>query len=492
MGKTIKSRLVLMEVFILVFIVGIFSLFYFFFADSYYIYKKSELMEKAFEQIHSLKFPDYFENMDLNENFFIKYEEENFKFLIADEEFQALYYTQSDINPNRDKRRAFEWMKERKNSFEPEGKVKTEIRDGRGEVKKLSLSGIIESKGRNYYIYISEMTYIAEKSVTYAKNLTIIAMVFAVLTGSLIFYFAADKITKPIIEIDKVANAVAAKDFTVKVEGNMRYAELERLAESVNSMASQIQEYIQELEKYNRSLVKENEYKTELELMRKQFVNNVSHELKTPLAIISGQVEMLSYVTEENKKEYYYNSIIEEVNEMSEMLNSMLTIFSMEHGMEEMELAPLNLSRVICKLIERYEIMFQQKGIKCERIVEENCFVMANEKYITQAITNFVMNAYKHTQKGRRIKIGVHSNNKNVYVFVYNDGETIPEEEKDKIWNSFYRGTEEKKKGIQYSGTGLGLYIVKNIIKFHYGECGIHNKENGVEFYFILEQLVDK
>lgn len=487
-----------MEIVLLVTIVGIFSIFYFLFANQYYIFKKSQLMETAFKELHTLPFPDYFESIsekeDEEENeeevdFFTSYEEENFKFLITDEQYQPLYYTDSPRQENvgiKVQRR----IKDRKSEFEKEGLADVELRDRKGEVRKISLSGVIYQKGKKYYIYISELTYIAEKNVAYAKNLLLFSIIAAVTIGSIFFYFMAEKITNPIIEIDQVANALAAKDFTVKVRENMPYLELERLAKSINSMSAQIQEYIEKLENYNRDLVKENEFKTEMEIMRKQFVNNVSHELKTPLAVISSQVEMLSYIRDEKEKKYYFNSIIEEVNEMSEMISSMLTIFSVEHGLEKMDLTSVNLSNIVKRLIERYDIMFHQKGVICETYLEENSFVLANEKYISQVVTNYLMNAYKHTKCGKCIKISITSHDNIVEAAVYNDGENIKEEEMQKIWNSFYQGTGKDIEVGQFRGTGLGLYIVKNIIKFHDGECGIRNKEQGVEFYFTLKELL--
>lgn len=483
---------------ILLAIVGVFSLFYFLFANQYYVYKKSQLMEKAFEGIHSLSFPDYFESIPIKENdeeneqitnYFTAYEEENFKFIIADSEFQPLYYTDP---PRKEKveSKVYRLIEKRASQFKEEGESEVEIRDREGEIRKISLSGAVNQNGKKYYVYISEMTYIAEKNVSYAKSLLLMSLAVAVIIGSIIFYFLAKKITEPIVEIDKVANAVAAKDFKIKARENMPYLELERLAKSINVMSSQIQEYIEKLENYNKALVKENEFKTEMEAMRKQFVNNVSHELKTPLTVISSQVEMLSYIKEDSEKEYYYNSIIEEVNEMSEMISSMLTIFSMEHGLEKMELTSVNLSKIVSKMMERYEIMLHQKGINCEKQIEEDMFVLANEKYIGQVITNYIMNAYKHTKQDKCIKISVTSNDNMVEVCVYNDGENIRQEEMDKIWNSFYQGTGKSKEEGQFRGTGLGLYIVKNIIKFHNGQCGIRNKDHGVEFYFILFKTV--
>lgn len=487
-----------MEIIIILAIVGVFSVFYFLFANQYYVYKKSQLMEKAFVGIHSLSFPDYFKTIPIKENdeenekitnYFTAYEEENFKFIIADSDFRPLYYTDP---PRQEKveNRVHRWIEKRESKFKPEGGAEVEIRDRKGEIRKISLSGAVYQNGKKYYVYISEMTYIAEKNVSYAKNLLLMSLVVAVITGSVIFYFLAKKITEPIIEIDKVANAVAAKDFKIKARENMPYLELERLAKSINLMSSQIQDYIEKLEEYNRDLVKENEFKTEMEAMRKQFVNNVSHELKTPLAVISSQVEMLSYIKEESEKEYYYHSIIEEANEMSEMISSMLTIFSMEHGLEKMELSSINLSKVVYKMMERYEIILHQKEIKCEKSIEDNIFVLANERYIGQVITNYLINAYKHTKQDKCIKISVTSNDNMVEVCVYNDGENIREEEMDKIWNSFYQGTGKNTEESQFRGTGLGLYIVKNIIKFHNGQCGIRNKENGVEFYFTLIKTI--
>lgn len=492
--KTIKSKLIITELLLLIGVIGGACIFYLLFADTYYINKKEKLMERAYKEIKKLDFPMDIEKYnskdnseeDNNEiNFFTFYEEENIKFIITDDQFRSLYMTDKlsdlDVTEKRINRR----IKDKQSDFQYNAKAHKENN------KRISLFGLIEQDGKNYYVYIYERTYVIEKSFTYANKLLFVTLIISIFLGSVLINISAGKISKPIEDMDLVAQNIASKNFTLKVSEKINYTELNRLARSINSMSNQLQDYILKLEKYNLNLLKENRYKSEMEKMRKQFVNNVSHELKTPLAVISSQVEMLYYLNDERKKEEYYNSLLDEVNHMNKLIESMLAIFSAEHGIESMELSTLNLSDLVNSLLETYHVLLEQKNIKYRTDIEKTCFVMGNKKYLEQAVSNYIMNAYKHTKSGNQIHIKVETDiEKNkVFVSVYNEGEKINEREKKKIWNSFYQGDNSNIEKTLIGGTGLGLYIVQTIIKLHHGDYGVENEKDGVLFWFSLDLL---
>lgn len=491
MLKTIKSRLVITEIILLVCVIGGSSFLYFLFADEYYIHKKMQLIDKAYQEFNTIDFYTYFENIEKEEQessseelntWLTAYEKENVNFIIADEYYNKVYITNFTENRPRFITRIDRNIKQRINSFSVNAATVYDKDNG-----TISLSGIIKNYDKKYFVYIYELTYMAEKNISYINRLLIITLIVAVIIGSILIYISADKISKPIKEIDNTTKNIADKDFSHKVREDFSYIELSGLAKSINTMSNQIQEYILELEKYNLALQEENRYKSELEHIRKMFVNNVSHELKTPLTIISSQVEMLSYLKEEKEKEKYYSSIIEEVNQMSDMISSMLTIFSVEQGLEEMDMELIDLSEIVNRLIIKYDALFQNGKIKYQVSVEQNCIVEANRQYIEMVINNYIINAYKHTEHEKQIIITLSSQKESVLFSVYNDGQTITEEEQDKIWHSFYQGKYDDAEQT-YEGTGLGLYIVKNIINLHHGTCGVFNKENGVTFWFSLQK----
>ncbi len=223
----------------------------------------------------------------------------------------------------------------------------------------------------------------------------------------------------------------------------------------------------------------------ELLQMHKEFVANVSHELKTPLSVISAQVEMLQSMGEEIDRDYYFSSIREEIDKMSGMVGNLLDITSIEHRIQEMEMGTVNLSDTVEYLILKYDALFQQNKLRLHKEVAENCIVRANHMYLEQAINNYIMNAFQHTGQGCEIGIRLVREKKYAALFVYNEGERIASENLEHIWQGFYMGSKDssRQKTGKLTNAGLGLYLVKMIVGQHQGSCGVENRENGVEFW---------
>lgn len=219
--------------------------------------------------------------------------------------------------------------------------------------------------------------------------------------------------------------------------------------------------------------------------VQKEFVANVSHELKTPLAVISGQVEMLQKMGDGIDRDYYFSSIREEIDKMSDMVSDLLNITNIEHHMAEMELEDVNLSDMMEYMILKYDALFRQNKLRLQTELAENCVVRANHMYLEQAINNYIMNAFQHTAQGREIRIRLVREQSGAVLYVYNDGELIGPENMERIWQDFYMGPKDSsgRKNQRMANAGLGLYLVKKIVEQHRGSCGVENKEKGVEFW---------
>lgn len=219
----------------------------------------------------------------------------------------------------------------------------------------------------------------------------------------------------------------------------------------------------------------------------KEFVANISHELKTPLAVISGQVEMLQYMGDEIDREYYFSSIREEIDKMTDLVGNLLDITVLDHHMEEMEMSEVNLSDMMEYMILKYDALFKKNKIKLKSALERNCVVCANRMYLEQAVNNYMMNAFQHTAQGKGMRIELIRKENMARIEIYNEGPQIPEEDLDHIWQSFYKsGRENHKKNLKLSNAGLGLYMVKKIVEQHGGRCGAQNQEKGVMFWMEL------
>ncbi len=230
----------------------------------------------------------------------------------------------------------------------------------------------------------------------------------------------------------------------------------------------------------------EEQQQTNLDRAEKEFVANVSHELKTPLAVISGQVEMLQNMGNEIDRDYYFASIREEIDKMSEMVGNLLDITIMEHRMEKMEMSRVNLSDMMDYLILKYDALFRKNGVKIQTEVAPGCVVVANHMYLEQAINNYIMNAFQHTAQGKRISIRLTVESQTACIAVYNEGSQITAAEKKNIWQSFYMNSKTGRRKQKIGNAGLGLYTVRKIVEQHHGECGAENKADGVEFWIRL------
>lgn len=227
---------------------------------------------------------------------------------------------------------------------------------------------------------------------------------------------------------------------------------------------------------------------------QREFVANISHELKTPLAVVSSQVEMLEIAGDKIDRSYYYSSIHEELEKMSNMVGELLDFSMLDNQMSAMEMSRVNVTEMVEYLLLRYDAVFCKNEIKVETEISGNCFVYGNRMYLERAVNNYLMNAFQHTEQGKRICIILKKEKKQIRLEIYNDGERIREDQMEHIWDSFYT-TSQKKKPItsenEVRNVGLGLFVVRKIVTKHKGTCGVTNEENGVRFWIQIPELTE-
>ena len=227
---------------------------------------------------------------------------------------------------------------------------------------------------------------------------------------------------------------------------------------------------------------------------QREFIANISHELKTPLAVVSSQVEMLEIAGDKIDRSYYYSSIHEELDKMSKMVGELLDFSMLDNQMSAMEMSRVNVTDLIEYLLLRYDAIFRKNEIKVESEIDTNCFVYGNRMYLERAVNNYLMNAFQHTKQGKCIRVTLKRDKKQVRLEIYNDGERIREDQMEHIWDSFYT-TSQKKKPVtsenEVRNVGLGLYVVRKIVTKHKGTCGADNEEKGVLFWMQLPALAE-
>ncbi|MDO5426148.1 MAG: HAMP domain-containing sensor histidine kinase [Eubacteriales bacterium] len=455
----------------LMLILGGSALFYFLFAEDYYVAQKKKMMNQAYEQIKQVKLAELTaegdEIVDLLEN-------ESFSIIICDEEFQPLY--SSKIRARNSLIRTE--IVERQEAYSQEAVAVFREKD---TSKPISLRGLVCQDGKNFYIYIYEYTTVIRRSIDYVNNFLKMVLVIALAAGCLFAWFLSGKLLRPLERIRLVSEKLAKGDYSVRIEEKVSSEELSQLTASINQMADKIQKDMNDLNNYNYLLLRQNRDMAEFEENRKKFVRNVTHELKTPLAIISSQVEMLEIEKDEESRAYYFGSIMEEVDKMSGLISDLLHTSFEESVIPNSRMVKGDLSEKIRDLVPKYEIWVKSKGIRCNVSVEEGCFAVFDSTQIELAVNNYVMNACSHTAKGRSILLTLRKEETAIFFSVYNDGAQIPSEDLDQIWNQNYQSRENRHNSDE---VGLGLYIVKDVMRLHQGSCGVENRKQGVEFWF--------
>ncbi len=310
----------------------------------------------------------------------------------------------------------------------------------------------------------------------------IVALVFS----SVIVYFTTKKITSPILKLANISERMSGLDFDVKYEGKA-IDEIGVLGNNMNLLSDKLKETIGELKSANNELQKDIEEKIQIDEMRKDFIANVSHELKTPIALIQGYAEGLTEGMAEDveSRKYYCEVIMDEANKMNKMVRQLLTLTALEFGNDQVTLERFDVTELIQGVLSAVGIVIQQKKADIQFDADHPVYVWADEFKIEEVITNFVSNALNHLDGERKIQIRVQELEGNVKVSVRNTGDRIPENELPNIWMKFYKV--DKARTREYGGSGIGLSIVKAIMDSHHKEYGVQNMEDGVEFWIMLD-----
>ncbi len=306
--------------------------------------------------------------------------------------------------------------------------------------------------------------------------------------GSILIYFTTKMVVSPILSLTNLSERMSNLDFDAHYTGNAS-DEIGVLGHSMNLLSQRLKETVGELKTANLKLQKDIEEKTQIDEMRKEFIANVSHELKTPIALIQGYAEGLTegMAQDPESRDYYCEVIMDEANKMNKMVKQLLTLSALELGNDAPVMERFDLTELIRGILSSAQLMIGQNGAEVEFFREEPCFVWADEFKIEEVVTNYLNNAINHVQGERRIRIDIEAAQDEVRVTVFNTGNPIPEEDLPNLWTKFYKV--DKARTRAYGGSGIGLSIVKAIMDSHQKECGAENVEGGVVFWFTLERV---
>lgn len=457
--------------------------------ENFYIYSKTATIKQVYQKVNN-----YYASENPNINLETELKKiaykNNFDILIktdtnliiftSDKEFLSSTYILKDINEIT--RENINTQNDKKNNLNI--KITT---DETNNINYMFLTGILDN---GYVLYIRMPISPIKESVKISNTLLLMIGGVTLAVAGVVASFISKKFTNPILQLNDIANKMAKLDFSPKYRVTDTEDEINELGRSINTMSDKLETTIKQLQKSNIELEKDIEEKSKIDDMRKQFISDVSHELKTPIALIQGYAEGLieNVSTDEESRKFYAEVILDETNKMDRLVKQLLELMKLEYGKKEFNNEKFDINELINEVIRKCEVMLQKNNIQVEFESKKPIYVWADEFYIEQVVTNYFTNAIKHTEEignNKKIKITVKQLNDKMRITVFNTGKTIPEEDLTRIWGRFYKVDSSRNR--QDGGTGIGLALVKAIMNNYQNEYGVNNKKDGVEFYFDVD-----
>ncbi|MBP3729334.1 MAG: HAMP domain-containing protein [Lachnospiraceae bacterium] len=348
-------------------------------------------------------------------------------------------------------------------------------------------TGVIECrgtilKGEEEYLYLLTvpLARIAESAQISNRFLLIIGALILVV-GTVLLLPASRHFTEPILQLGALSRQMADLDFSRRFEGKSR-DEIQLLGESINHLSDTLESTIADLKQANSDLERDVREKEIINERRRELLANISHELKTPIALIQGYAEGLrdGMCEEEETRVYYSGVILDEAERMNRLVRQLLTLDEMESGKMEAEKTPFNLADLIRDLAQKFQLKENEASARLELDLPEELRVCSDELLVEEILQNYLSNAFHHVKKGGLIRVSAEAMEEGALIRVCNEGEPIPEEALDQIWNKFYKV--DKARTRSYGGSGIGLSVVKAAVDVLGGSCRVENGPEGVCF----------
>jgi signal transduction histidine kinase len=376
--------------------------------------------------------------------------------------------------------------------YSQNGNVIRKINNRRNGITYILLSSKLDN-GNSLYIRLP-ITPIQD-SAKISNNFIFVIGIAAIILGGVAITFITQRFTKPIEELNDIANEMSNLNFKRKYRINDSEDEINELGKSINTLSDKLEDTIHKLKLSNAELEKDIEEKSKIDEMRKQFISDVSHELKTPIALIQGYAEGLvdGVITDEENKKFYEEVILDEANKMDKLVKRLLELMKLEYEDRKFNDTKFDIVELINEVVKNSKVVLEEKNIEVEFKETTPVYVFADDFYIEQVVTNYFTNAIKNVEEvngKKKIKIAIKNGKEEgkYRITVFNTGKKIDEENLNRIWTRFYKVDESRDRSK--GGTGIGLALVKAIMTKYESKYGVTNKKDGVEFYFELPKEI--
>ena len=489
--KSVRVKLFLTFAIVIILIIVILILLNNIVLETFYLYNKKNSLKAVYEQIN-----EYYNNPNKSINLESELEKiaikNNFDILISNDENTSIYTSDENFYTTLGQMRSMvtRFYLGRDETLEENDMYSIkQMKDTRTGINYVLLSAKLDN---GYLLYIRIPITSIEESVKISNKFLYMITGITILIGGILGSIISKRFTEPILELNDIAKKMSNLDFSHKYKLTNVDDEINNLGKSINTMSDTLEKTIKQLRNTNLELEKDIEEKSKIDEMRKSFISDVSHELKTPIALIQGYSEGLleNVNTDEESRKFYAEVILDESNKMDKLVKQLLELMKLEYGKREFNNKIFNIVELEKEVIRKTHVMLEEKDVKVKYREDEKINVIADDFYIEQVVTNYLTNAIKHVkeidgEKYIKMENQIDEENNKVIVKIFNTGENINQENQVRIWNRFYKADESRNRND--GGTGIGLSIVKAIMNNYKNKYGINNKENGVEFYFELD-----
>lgn len=358
------------------------------------------------------------------------------------------------------------------------------LKDERNSLQYLMFGTPLGTAGTlKVYAQMDYLSATANATTRYVSIIACATFMFIIIS----MYVYLHHFSKPLIEMNKITRDMAKMDFSQKCPP---YAnnEIGELGQSINTLSASLDATLKDLQQKNEQLEADIEHKIKVEQMRKEFVSNSSHELKTPIAIIQGYAEGLKLGMKSGKMntDDYCDIIIEETHRMNRLVCDMLELSKYETGSYKLEQKNFDIGIFIRESIESYDILAKENGIEIINNIPDGLTGYGDPERLEMVIHNYVSNALSHAKYDKKIVLGAIQTEDSIRVSVFNTGDHIAETDLENIWQSFYRA--DKAHSREEGRFGLGLSIVKAIQDLHGMPYSAENVDGGVTFSFDIKK----
>lgn len=315
----------------------------------------------------------------------------------------------------------------------------------------------------NTYIFISSSLEVVGSTIYILGNMFIFVTIIVLILALLIGYFISKRISKPIINITEKAEMLKNGNYDIDFSNKDSIYEINKLEETLTETTQML---------------------SQTENIRREFLANVSHDIKTPLTMIKAYAEMIRDITykDDQKREENLNIIIEEAERLNLLVNDILELSKIQSSVVEDKKEQLDLNKLIKEILTRYDI-YVEDGYSFIYKEVKDAIIYADKKRIEQIIYNLINNAIVYTGEDKKIYIELENNKKNIVIKIRDTGKGIKQEEIKNIWKKYYKIDRSHKR--DKVGSGIGLSIVKSICDSNGYNYGVISEENKGSCFYI-------